>query len=151
MNVADRVEQLIEGVVEAEGFELVHVAFQPKGAASILRIYIDKPGGVNLSDCQRVSRQVGVVLDVEDLIPHQYVLEVSSPGLERPIFKESEYQRFKGKEVRVTLLEKLEGRRNFTGFIRDFANRTLRLESQGREYEIPVDRIKKANLVYRFQ
>lgn len=151
MTLAARAEELLRGMVEAEGMELVHVEYQPRGASSpVLRLYIDKPGGVGLLDCQRISRRAGTLLDVEDLIPSHYLLEVSSPGLERPLFKESEYIRFREREIRVTTSEKIEGRRNFTGIIRDFTNSTLELECEGKLYRIPFESIKKANLVYRF-
>lgn len=149
MDVAAQVEDLIREVLAGDGVELVHVEYQPRGAASVLRIYIDKPGGVNLSDCERVSRHVGVLLDVEDLIPHHYVLEVSSPGIERPLFKEEDYQRSSGKEIRLETVEKVEGRKNFVGFIRDFREGILTLDCEGMAYRIPFVQIRKANLVFR--
>lgn len=149
-DVAARAEALIRQVVEAEGLELVHVEYQPKGSAPVLRVYIDKPGGVNLSDCQGISRQLSVLLDVEDIIPTHYVLEVSSPGIERPLFKEADYKRFAGREVRLEVTEKIENRRNFKGYIRDLSNGWLRLDCDGKVYSIPFEKIKRANLVYRF-
>ena len=148
-HVATRAEQLVGPALEAEGLELVHVDFQPKGAGSLLRIYIDKPGGVNLGDCQKASRYIGVMLDVGDFIPHQYVLEVSSPGLERPLFKEADYRRFRGHEVQVQVAEKIEDRRKFTGLIRDLSNGVLKLECEDRTLEIPLVKVRKARLVYR--
>ncbi len=150
MDLAGRAEELIRSVVEAEGFELVHVEFQPRGAASKLRVYIDKPGGVNLADCQQVSRQVGVFLDVEDLVPHQYTLEVSSPGIERPLFRPTDYRRFAGSEIRLTVLEKIDGRRNFQGRLLGLVNGLVELDTGGEILRIPLERVKKANLVYHF-
>jgi ribosome maturation factor RimP len=150
MDVAARARELVRGVVEAEGYELLHVEYQPAGASSMLRIYIDKPGGVNLSDCQRVSRHVGVLLDVEDFIPHQYTLEVSSPGIERPLFHEGDYLRFQGSEIRLTTTEKIDGRRNFIGVLTGFSAGAAEVDCEGRTYKIPLEKIKKANLVYRF-
>ncbi len=147
--VATRAEQLVGPALEAEGLELVHVDFQPKGAGSLLRIYIDKPGGVNLGDCQKASRYIGVLLDVEDFIPHQYVLEVSSPGLERPLFKESDYRRFRGCEIHLQVTDKIEDRRKFTGSILDLSNGVLKLECEDRTFEIPLVKVRKARLVYR--
>ena len=120
--------------VEAEGYELVHVEYLPRGAASILRLYIDRPGGVTVDDCQHVSRHVSVLLDVEDLIPHHYVLEVSSPGIERPLFKQSDYSRFAGKEIRLTTNEKIEGRKNFVGLLHGISEGVVELESEGAVY-----------------
>ncbi|MGH9342005.1 MAG: ribosome maturation factor RimP [Acidobacteriota bacterium] len=151
MDVASRTEELIRGVIESEGLELVHVEYQPRGASSVLRIYIDKSGSLSLQDCQRISRHVSVLLDVEDFIPEHYLLEVSSPGLERPLFSESDYKRFIGREIRLVTIEKIESRRNFKGVIRDFSEGRLKLEASGHVYDIPFQIIKKANLVYRFE
>lgn len=150
MDVATRAERLIRGVVEEEGLELIHVLYLPKASRPLLRVYVDKEGGVDLSDCEKVSRHLSVLLDVEDFIPTHYVLEVSSPGLERPLFDETDYRRFRGKEIRLEAIEKIENRRNFTGFIKDFYNGVLELECSGRTYRIPFKKIKQANLVYRF-
>ncbi len=150
MDLAGQTEELIRGVVEADGYELMHVEFQPGGSRSVLRIYIDKPGGVNVGDCQRVSRQVSVVLDVEDLIPHHYTLEVTSPGVERPLFKPRDYRRFVGEEVRVVTLEKIQGRRKFTGMLRGASESALEIECAGESFEIPFEKVKKGNLVFHF-
>jgi ribosome maturation factor RimP len=151
MDVAARAEELLKSSVEAEGLELVHVEYQPRGASSLLRLYIDKPGGVTLSDCQRISRHVSVLLDVEDFIPNQYLLEVSSPGIERPLFKRADYERFAGREIQLMTRTKVEDRKNFTGVIHEVSDQELSLESEGRIYRIPLDVIKKAKLTYRFE
>ncbi len=151
MNVADRTETLVRSVIEADGLELVHVKYQLRGTESILLIYIDKPGGISLQDCRNVSKQVGVLLDVEDFIPQKYILEVSSPGIERPLFKEADYKRFKGCEIRLMATQKVAGRRNFTGYVRNFSAQVLELECDKKIYCIPFERIKTANLVYRFE
>jgi ribosome maturation factor RimP len=145
-----RTEGLVQRVVEAEELELVHVEFVGEGRQATLRIYIDKPGSVNLTDCQKVSKHVSLLLDVEDFIPHHYVLEVSSPGLERPLFKEQDFQRFKGREARVMTIEAIESRRKFTGFIQEFGGGVLHLACDDRTYCIPFDKIRKAHLVHRF-
>lgn len=149
-DVQARAEELIKGVVEEAGLELIHVEYEPRGASPILRIYIDKEGGVDISDCTEISRRVSVLLDVEDFIPTSYLLEVSSPGVERPLFKEGDYRRFQGKEIRLEATEKIENRRNFTGFIEDFSDGILKLQCDDRMYEIPYRLIKRAHLVYRF-
>ena len=150
-DVAVRVEGLLREAVLAKGLELVHVEYQPQGATSLLRIYIDKQGGVNLKDCEQVSKHAAVLLDVEDLIPHNYMLEVSSPGIERPLFKETDYRRFVGKEIRLLTTEKVEDRKKFTGCIKDFSEGVLSLKCDGTTYKIPFEIIRRANLVYRFQ
>ncbi|MFQ5740106.1 MAG: ribosome maturation factor RimP [Acidobacteriota bacterium] len=151
MEIVERVEKLIEGVLEAEGFELVHVEYVGAGSAPVLRILLDKPGGITLADCQKMSRHVGTLLDVEDCIGHRYTLEVSSPGIERPLFKEADYARFVGAEIRLTAIEKINERRNFTGFLRGCADRIVEIQCQDSTYSIPLDKVKKANLVYRFE
>ncbi len=145
-----RAEGLVHNVVEAEELELVHVEFVGEGRRATLRVYIDKPGGVNLTDCQKVSQHVSLLLDVEDFIPHHYVLEVSSPGLERPLFKEQDFQRFNGREARVMTIEEIESRRKFTGVIQEFRGGVLHLACDDRTYCIPFDKIRKAHLVHRF-
>jgi len=137
-------------MVESEGLDLVHVEFEGRGSSSILRIYIDSPTGVTVSDCAQVSRQAGVLLDVEDLIPGKYVLEVSSPGIERPLFTPEDYLRFKGREIRVTTRDKIENRRKFNGVIVDFLDEILNLDCEGQLIRIPFSNIRKAHLVYKF-
>src|SRR5262249_38902921 len=97
----DRLRRLIQDIVEGQGYELVDAKFKGAGKNSILRIFIDEPAGISHRDCELVSEQVGTVLDVEDLIPFSYTLEVSSPGLERKLVKESDYTRFGGKLARI--------------------------------------------------
>jgi ribosome maturation factor RimP len=148
MDVARRVTDLIRAAVEEEAFELVHVEYQARTGSPVLRVYVDRPGGITLDDCAELSRRIGVLLDVEDLIPNQYVLEVSSPGIERPLFSERDYRRFRGREVRLTTIEKVENRRNFKGVIEDVGDGIVRLNCEGRLYEIPISGIKRGNLVY---
>lgn len=151
MDVAAHAEGLLRDLVQAEGVELVHVEYQSKASPSVLRVYIDKPGGVGLQDCARVSKHASALLDEEDLIPRRYVLEVSSPGIERPLFKEADYRRFVGKEIRLITTETIEDRRKFTGLIRTFSEGILKLELDGETYQIPFSKIRKANLVHRFE
>ncbi len=151
MDVAAHLEGLLRDVVELDGVELVYVEYRPEGSPSVLRIYIDKPGGVGLKDCERVSKQASALLDEENLILRRYVLEVSSPGIERPLFKEADYRRFVGKEIRLITTETIENRRKFTGLIRTFSEGILKLELEGETYQIPFSKIRKANLVHQFK
>ena len=151
MDVAAHAEGLLRDVVEVDGIELVHVEYQPEGSPSVLRIYIDRPGGVSLQDCERVSRHAGALLDEENFSLRRYVLEVSSPGIERPLFKEADYRRFGGKEIRLITTETIEDRRKFTGLIRTFSEGILKLECDGETYQIPFSKIRKANLVHPFK
>ncbi|GAB4234241.1 MAG: ribosome maturation factor RimP [Acidobacteriota bacterium] len=148
--IAERVRELIEDMVESRGYELVHVEYGGGERAPILRIYIDRPGGVTVDDCAEISRRVSVLLDVEDLIPGHYVLEVSSPGVERPLFAEKDFLRFRGHEVRVSTVEKVEDRKNFKGVIEGVADGRVHIRCDDRTYTIPLRLIKKANLVYHF-
>ena len=139
---------LIERIVTAEGFEFVHCEFSGGRNQAILRIYIDKPGGVTHQDCSYISNQVGTVLDVEDIIPHQYVLEVSSPGVDRGLYKKSDYARFAGQSIRLKTHQAIDGRRNFRGRLQgiDDANRVKLVDAKGSELLIPFDEIASANL-----
>src|SRR5262245_28479614 len=114
MKLDPRLSVVIERAVEREGLELVHAEITG-GRNPTLRVYIDKPGGVTLDDCESVSDRLSLMLDVEDPIPHQYTLEVASPGLDRGLYKESDYERFAGPPCHVTLSEAIAGQKNFHG------------------------------------
>jgi len=111
----EAIGKVIERVAVREGLELVHWEAVGPRNNFVLRIYIDKPGGVSHGDCQAVSNQVGTLLDVEDLIPNRYVLEVSSPGIERGLYKRADYERFSGSRVKVKTSQPIDGQRNFRG------------------------------------
>jgi len=150
MDVARHLEDLFRQVVVEEKLELVHVEYQPKASPPVLRIYIDKPGGVSHQDCQRVSRQIGEILEEDDLIDSGYMLEVSSPGIERPLFKEEDYQRFVGKEIQLFTIEKIDDRKKFQGLIQGFSQGILDLDLDGETCRIPFEKIRRAKLVHRF-
>ena len=120
--------EIIEPVVLAEKLELVDVEYKKTGKSWALRVFIDKPDGVTLEDCQKVSRQIEDLIDLEEWISSKYVLEVSSPGLDRPLKKEREFLKYKNKRVRVRTFSPIENRRDFSGAIRDCKNQTLFLE-----------------------
>jgi ribosome maturation factor RimP len=143
----DSVRQLIEQVVEGLGYEVVDVEFKGSGKSSVVRIYIDQPTGISHRDCELVSEQVGTVLDVEDLIPFSYTLEVSSPGLDRKLIKESDYTRFDGKLARIQTRIPLHNQKVFRGRLRGFQNGAVSVElSKGELFEIPFDVIQEARL-----
>ena len=139
-------EALLEPAVSRLGYELVGVEYHG-GRRALLRLYIDREGGVSVEDCQRVSRQVSGLLDVEDPIPGPYTLEVSSPGLDRPLFRAADFQRFVGREVRIRTDVPLEGRRNFRGVLRGLRGDEVLVEVDGAELALPVERIEQARLV----
>jgi ribosome maturation factor RimP len=117
-NVADRAREVIQPPIEGAGYELVDVQWKHEPGGWVLRVFVDKePGGIGLSDCERVSRELSAVLDVNDIITCAYSLEVSSPGLERPLVTAAHFRRFLGKKARVRLHQGVDGRRNYAGTI----------------------------------
>jgi ribosome maturation factor RimP len=138
---------LIEPVATAMGYELLGIEYMRQGRDSLLRIYIDKVGGIALADCEAVSRQVTGVLDVEDPIQGAYHLEVSSPGLDRPLFTLRQFEKFKGHVARVNLGTKLDGRRKLTGTITATGMDFVEMNVDGREFKVPAAFIEQARLV----
>lgn len=142
-----KLQQILEPVVVAMGYELVGVEYQPRKANALLRLYIDQEAGINLEDCERVSHQVSGVLDVEDRIFGQYTLEVSSPGLDRPLFQEAHFARFVGHQARIHLVVPINGRNKLVGVLKSVQNGEIAIEVEGVEIMVPLDRIDKARLV----
>jgi ribosome maturation factor RimP len=143
-----RLSQLARRVVEPLGYELVAVELvQRGGSGATLRIYIDHPEGIGLDDCEDVSEQLSAVLDVEDPLQGRYDLEVSSPGLDRPLVDAAHFRRFQGERATVRLGEKIEGRRRLEGVIAGCEDGILSLDADGRRWLIPMDRIEIARLV----
>ena len=142
------IEELVRGVVEPMGYELVGVQYltgQPGG--NVLRVYIDREGGVQLDDCTAVSHQLSGVLDVEDPIPGNYNLEISSPGLDRPLFEPAHYQRYVGEQVNIRLDPSIGGRRKYKGRLLGIEGRTVQVEVDGEVYSLDLDDIRDARLV----
>lgn len=147
----DAIGEIIERVASREGLELVHWEAVGPRNHFVLRIYIDKPGGVNHGDCEVVSNQVGLLLDVEDLIPHMYTLEVSSPGVERGLYKPKDYERFAGSRVKLKIAEPINGQRNFRGRLVGIDQDRVSFDADGVGLiEIPYESIVKANIEYEF-
>ena len=138
---------LIEPALIAEGLELVDVEYKKEGKNWVLRIFIDKEGGVTVTDCQKVSQKIGDLIDVEETITAPYNLEVSSPGLNRTLKREKDFVKFKGREIHLHSLSPVDKRRKFTGILKDFKDQTLYLGLDGKILEIPLRQISKANLV----
>ncbi|MBI3989323.1 MAG: ribosome maturation factor RimP [candidate division NC10 bacterium] len=142
-----RIKALAQPIVEDEGLELVGVEFQRESRGWVLRLYIEREGGVTLADCEGVSHQLGDLLDVKDLINYSYTLEVSSPGLDRPLTKEADFTRFAGRLARVTTFQPVEGRRRFLGRLRGVQEGQVLLEKgDGSMVAIPWETIAKARL-----
>lgn len=140
-------QAIIEPTVVAMGYELLGCLYLPQGRFGILRLYIDSPSGITVDDCEAVSRQVSAVLDVEDPIASHYSLEVSSPGLDRPLFSKAHYERFIGEQVYIRLDVPLENRRNFKGVLRAVEGEDVIVDVDGKAYSIPLNRIVRANLL----
>ena len=138
---------MLESTVEALGFELWGLEYLSQGRHSTLRLYIDGEDGVSVDDCALVSRQVGSVLDVEDPIPGHYNLEVSSPGLERPLFTLEHFEQFAGEVVRITLFAPQEGRRKFKGKILGIQGDQVMLALDDSEVLLEMGNVAKARLV----
>lgn len=143
----ERVQQMLEPVVESLGYELVLLEFSPSTKSGLLRLYIDAPGGITIEDCERVSREVAAVLDVEDPISSGYRLEVSSPGLDRPLVKPAHFERFVNEQARIQLIAPRDGRRRFVGWIRGFRDGAVQLETSEGMVAIPLADIDRARLV----
>ena len=127
--------------------ELVHVEMRRESGGLVLRLYLDKEGGVTLDDCAQVSRQLSAQLDAQDMIAESYTLEVSSPGLDRPLAKETDFTRFAGHNVRLSTVAPLEGRRHFTGRLIGLMDGSVHLVLEGGQaVAIPRDQIDKARL-----
>ncbi len=139
--------QLIAPAVCGMGYELLGIEYQPTGRRCVLRIYIDSESGVTIGDCERVSNQISGILDVEDPMHGPYVLEVSSPGLDRPLFTLEQFKRFVGRKVRLRLQKALDGRRNFSGQVTKVAGHDIVLVEEDVEYQLPFDNIDRARLV----
>ncbi len=147
-HASDRLTAVIGPAVEGLGYELVGVEYLSQGRHSLLRIYIDSESGITVDDCAKVSHQVSAVLDVEDPIHGQYTLEVSSPGLDRPLFNAGHYQRFAGQQVEIRLHAPFEGRRKFKGRLLGMQDDEVIVQvEEGDEYAFPIETIDKANLV----
>jgi ribosome maturation factor RimP len=144
---SQQLTELLEPVVVALGYELVCLELGGSGRSSTLRLFIDAPTGVGLDDCARVSREVAAVLDVEDPIPHAYQLEVSSPGLDRPLVKPEHYRRFRGERVRVQMAIPIEGRRRFEGILNGLSGGTVELRTAEGLVQLPLREIERARLL----
>lgn len=142
-----RVWQLAEPLCLGEGMELVHVEYQREPGGRVLRIYLDKPGGVTLDDCVNVSRQLGDILDVGLDMELAYRMEVSSPGVKRPLGKLSDFERFQGHRVKVRTCQPIKGQRNFTGTLEGIDDLSVRLTVGSQTMDIAFTDIVKAHLI----
>ena len=145
-----KVTELVSPVLDEMGFELVDIEYLSQYGRWVLRIYADKEGGITLDECARVSREVGNLMDVKDIFPHEYVLEVSSPGLNRPLKKEKDFERAIGKKIKIQMVAPISGRRRFTGYLKEVMQGNVYLEIDNNLFTLSRKDIEKANLVYDF-
>ncbi len=147
-----RITEIAERVATPEGLEVVEVEIKGAGKARLVRIYIDKPEGASLSNCEHVSHQVGTILDAEDVIPgDSYTLEVSTPGVERKLIKPRDFERFLGKKIKVVLKEPVEGKALWDGTLIGFSNDEVTLEpAPGQAVRFHLQQLKKANLKFEW-
>lgn len=144
--IQNDIEQLLNPLIVDLGYELWGCEYLSQGKHSVLRLYIDKENGIELADCERVSRQVSALLDVEDPISGNYSLEVSSPGVPRPLFKKEQYKRYIAHEVAIKLFNPINGSRRLSGHIVVANEDSVVLEMDGVQLEIPFSHIVKAKL-----
>jgi ribosome maturation factor RimP len=139
--------KLLEPTVERLGYELADIEVRVGRREGVVRLFIDKAGGVGLADCETVSRQVSALLDVEDPLQGHYVLEVSSPGLDRKLTKVEHFQRFMGEDIRVKMRFPVEGRKNFRGALKAADEENIEVEVDGESHRLPIATIQSARLI----
>ncbi|MBI3399443.1 MAG: ribosome maturation factor RimP [Deltaproteobacteria bacterium] len=146
--ISAQIKELAESILIQRGMELVDIEYRIEQGRWVLRFFIDKPaGGITIDDCGEVSTELGMILDVKDIIPHSYNLEVSSPGLNRPLLKEKDFIRYRGKKVTIKTKQPISGRRNFAAVLEDFKEgKVLLIDSEGKKWEVPFEAIEKARL-----
>lgn len=149
--VVSKIEEIAQRVAASEGIEVVEVEFKGGGGNQLVRISIDRPEGVSHADCELVSHQVGTILDVEDVVPGHYTLEVSSPGVERKLLKPSDYIRFQGKKAKIVLREPVESQRHLQGTLAGLENGTVSLDTgAGRVLRFHLNQVERANLKFEW-
>lgn len=148
--IVNIVEQLLSPILEREQLELVEVEYKKEGKHRFLRVYVDKEGGVDISDCERVSEQLSKRLDETDPIPDTYYLEVSSPGAERPLKQERDFERAVGKHVYVTTYASIDGQKAFEGKLLEYDSEKLVIENGDTQVIVPREQVAKARLAIVF-
>jgi ribosome maturation factor RimP len=146
-DIINRVEALMTPLLAPANIELVDLTYQKGPAGWTLSVYLDKPGGITLDDCSEWSRRIGEILDQSEAITHAYALEVSSPGLDRPLKKLADFKKYQGERVSVKLFAPLNGQKNFHGLLQDANEETVALEVEGHQsVSLPMKQIARAKL-----
>lgn len=149
--VHETVAHLVDPITREKGLELVEVEYQPRGRRSVLRLYVDRPGGISLDDLATLSREIGDVLDAHDAVPGTYTLECSSPGVNRPLRSADDFLRHVGKRAKIRTLAPIEGRRSFVGKIAACAGAEVEIEEErGARRVIPLGAIERAHYEHDF-
>ncbi len=149
--ILSKIEAIAERVAQPAGIEIVEVELKGGGQNRFLRISIDRPEGVTHADCEMVSHEVGTILDVENIVPGHYTLEVSSPGVERKLLKFRDFERFTGKKIKAILREPVENSRRWEGTLASCADGQITLEvAEGKTIQFPFDQVEKANLKFEW-
>ena len=143
----EQLDQLINSTVVGLGFELWGYEYRPHSESALLRIFIEKEGGISIDNCTQVSRQIGAALDVDDLIPVAYILEVSSPGIDRVLFTPEQYRGYIGDQLKVRTRSPIDGRRNFRGSLEAVTDTHVSVQVDNETFEIPFDVVDRARLV----
>ena len=144
------VRELLDPLLAGKNLELFDIEFKGRGRNGVLRVFIDREEGVTIADCAIVSRELGTLLDIHDMIPGSYTLEVSSPGLTRALKKPDDFIRFKGKKVKIKTNKDFEKRKLFIGTLLEFKDGLITVETEGGNFSIPYVDIEKANLELDF-
>jgi ribosome maturation factor RimP len=147
--IADRIKALADRIVFNEGLELVDIEYRRESRGWVLRLYLDKEGGVTLDDCTRISQEVGRTLDVEDVIETPYTLEVSSPGLTRRLKTEKDFKKYQGSLIKVKTVDPIENRRQFKGKLLGVSEERIEIEIEGGVFQIPLSNVGKANVEFQ--
>jgi len=145
-----RVKEAILPVIAERNYQLVDIEFVREGRGQVLRIFLDKQGGINVEDCADVSRELGDILDVKNIIETSYHLEISSPGLDRRVRDPADFERFSGRRIKIKTEQPINGRRHFSGMLRGVKGDNVTMECDGAEIEIPIEIIEKANLTHEW-
>jgi ribosome maturation factor RimP len=148
--IAEKVRQIVEPIIQSEGLELVDLEYRREHRGRVLRLFIDREGGVTVDDCASISHEVDKNLEIEGIPPGPYTLEVSSPGLKRPLKREADFYRFTNRLVKVRTAELIEDKRTFRGKLLACHDGLVEIEENSRVVQVPLDQIVKANLEYEF-
>ncbi|MGM0500962.1 MAG: ribosome maturation factor RimP [Bacillota bacterium] len=149
-SIAQQVMEIVKPIAESRDLELVDVEYNKEGENWILRVFIDKDGGISIEDCQEVSRDLEGQLDIENPIEQSYLLEVSSPGLDRPLKDADDFERFTGRLVDISTYAPVDGAKEFTGKLLGLENKEIRIEVKGEVVIIPLDKVAKTKLAVEF-